>query len=92
MSDEQNMRDLELISFLTSSSHISVRTTTARTEYDLDSTADSREQTQKASFVRSPRNFESRCLRAIRAYSWSWALARQLNVSGGLNVGRFHPK
>jgi hypothetical protein len=46
------------ISFLISAA-ISVFAQRLREQYDLDSTADSREQTPKASFVRSTGNFES---------------------------------
>jgi len=61
-----------------------------REQYYLDSTADSREQTQKASFVRSPRNFESdACSRILSQLSACRVVALR---AVGLNVGRFHPK
>ena len=61
-----------------------------REQYDLDSIAGSREQTQKAQFVRSPRNSESDASsRILLELSASRAEALR---GGGLNVGRFQPK
>src|SRR4029450_11385837 len=87
---EQHMRDFELNFLFNLGGHTSVRGTTARALYNLDSTVDSREQTQKASFVRSLCNFDSdACSRILLEFGASRAAALR---RGGLHVGRFHPK
>ncbi len=92
---EQQMRDFELDLFFNLGGHICVPTGISE-RYALDSTADSREQSQKASFVRSPRNFESdacaRTARILLELSACRAVVLRPRDAGGLNVGRFHPK